>query len=53
VSDRLAQVAAAAAEELKVERLAVARRTPMAATVPTAKKATAGATSGKNATGLR
>jgi hypothetical protein len=48
VSERLAQVAAAAAEELKAERLAAARRTPVAATTPTAKKATGGATSSKS-----
>lgn len=50
VSERLAQVAAAAAEELKAERLAAARRTPVAATRPTAKSATRGATSGKSRT---
>jgi hypothetical protein len=50
VSERLAQVAAAAAEELKAERLAAARRTPVGATTPTAKKATGGATSSKSTT---
>jgi hypothetical protein len=50
VSERLAQVAAAAAEELKAERLAAARRTPVAAATPTAKKATRGATSSKRTT---
>ena len=50
VSERLAQVAAAAAEELKAERLAAARRTPVAATSPTAKKATGGPAAGKSKT---
>jgi hypothetical protein len=50
VSERLAQVAAAAAEELKAERLAAARRTPVAATAPTAKKATGGPAAGKSKT---
>ena len=48
VSERLAQVAAAAAEELKAERLAAARRAPVATTAPTAKKATGRATSSKS-----
>jgi hypothetical protein len=38
VSHRLAQVAAAAAEELKTERLAAARRRPAPATTPNATK---------------
>ena len=50
VSERLAEVAAAAAEELKAERLAAARRTPSPATTPTAKKATGGAASSKSTT---
>lgn len=50
VSERLAQVAAAAAEELKAERLAAARRAPVATTAPTAKKATGRATSSKSTT---
>jgi hypothetical protein len=50
VSERLAQVAAAAAEELKAERLAAARRTPVVVTTPTAEKAPRGATSSKSPT---
>jgi lysyl-tRNA synthetase class I len=50
VSERLAQVAAAAAEELKAERLAAARRTPVAPTTPTTKKATGGPATGKSTT---
>jgi hypothetical protein len=50
VSERLAQVAAAAAEELKAERLAAARRTPVAPAAPSAKKATGGPAAGKSTT---
>jgi hypothetical protein len=50
VSERLAKVAAAAAEELKAERLAAARRTPPAPATPPAKKATGGARSSKGTT---
>jgi hypothetical protein len=51
VSERLAQVAAAAAEALKAERLAAARRTPVTpAATPAAKKATGGAPSSKRTT---
>jgi hypothetical protein len=50
VSERLARVAAAAAEELKAERLAAARRTPVAPAAPTAKKTTGGAATGKSKT---
>jgi hypothetical protein len=50
VSERLAHVAAAAAEELKAERLAAARRTPVAPAKPTAKKATGGPATGKGKT---
>jgi hypothetical protein len=45
VSDRLAQVAAAAAEELKAERLAAARRSPAPATAPKTAKGAGTATS--------
>ena len=48
VSQRLAQVAAAAAEELKAERLAAARRTPVPASTPTAGKGAAGPASSKS-----
>jgi hypothetical protein len=48
VSDRLAQVAAAAAEELKNERLAAARRQPAPATTPKPTKGTGSSTSAAN-----
>ncbi|HYN35081.1 MAG TPA: hypothetical protein VES40_20830 [Ilumatobacteraceae bacterium] len=52
VSHKLAQVAAAAAEELKAERLAAARRTPVPASKPkgsTKKRSTATNTSARGA----
>jgi hypothetical protein len=48
VSHRLAQVAAASAEELKTERLAAARRAPAPAATPTAKKSTGSPTPAKS-----
>jgi hypothetical protein len=50
VSERLAQVAAAASEELKAERLAAARRTPVAPTTSTATKATGRTKSSRSTT---
>jgi hypothetical protein len=49
VSQRLAQVAAAAAEELKAQRLAAARRTPVPTTTTKARKSTGRSTSAKSA----
>jgi hypothetical protein len=49
VSQRLAQVAAAAAEELKAQRLAAARRTPVPSTTPKAKTSTGRSRSAKSA----
>lgn len=49
VSQRLAQVAEAAATELRDQRLAAARRTPVPAAKPTAKQRSGSSASGKSA----